>query len=59
MTATSGENVAHIVNGIQHLKAFAAMSPRSLCGLKLTPRAKAEYPTADAPTCPECAALNR
>lgn len=59
MTTTSGDNVEHIVNGLQHLKSFAAMSPRSLCGLKLTLRAKAEYPTADAPACPECAALNR
>jgi hypothetical protein len=53
---TSNENVWHTVGNMQHLKTFAGLSPRSLCGLKLKQRPGAKYPTDDAPQCPECAA---
>lgn len=51
-----GDNVWHTVGNFQHLKAVVGLSYRSLCGLQLRLDPNAQYPTDDAPRCPQCLA---
>lgn len=50
-------NVWHGVTTIQHLKARAGMSYRSLCGVQLRLDASASTPTREVGKCPECMAI--
>lgn len=50
------KNVWHTVGNVQHIKARIGLPYKSLCGLGLRLTPDADYPTDDAPECPECVA---